>query len=1309
MSCWLSVGMLLAVSVVSDQPTSKPVVANGGFEQAQGGLPLDWSPVVQDPANRYDLSADAHTGSRALRLLRAVDRGEVGFNRAWAPSAGKQGAMLAERKGGLVFWYKVLRLSADGEMELMAIPMNALPIEETSAQRTIFTVPRTHVADGQWHRAVFKYDYSGNPEVKWVHVAGRLNTGTGEVLIDDVTYLPKVGPLVDVDPLDITTLGKPEDLRFRASCKVVNRGDEPAQGLAIALAAPKSCSITSQSESCGLKALAVDETQTLSWELKGPRSPGDKLVVTIQGPNASASQTAELKPELTVRFVPQQSILLGDGPTKVTAHIENTGTAAARDIRWLVALAPPRCLKLSGALAPWKAKPALLPGQIKQPTWQLEPLQANARAMAVLTVHSPDTPLAVDRQEFVCLAGVGQDRPGDRSWRAGPIELLFHGSPLGFGATSVRIARPGESPANPYLLARIPRAARLVLPGKTPASAPATDADSDEIIDFFGPLTTTEHEARITAERVDAAGATWKLTVRFTPGPAEGLLRVSHELHCDRNRAVRAFEGLILWPGEGSFGAKKRDAVVPGIEWLVGDEISSSDLDFAPGHKHRTRYVPHPNELTWPIMALAQDRFGIGLMWDPRQPFDGQRWGPQPVFASPDHFSHRNHHLMGLMLPTVREMNVRNVRRSPEPIALQAGTRWTMTADLWVSADAPDSLAALDTWMNVNGLPKPLDPPRGQWAKEIGFSMIAYLDTLYVPDADGWHSSVGGPGSLQGKPSPQPNYGFDVWMGSHLAGDAKVREPCKAMVDRMFFKRNVPVGADDLGMIMGRPDRMLEHRSAGVAQLIQEQGPDGQWRFDADLVDTGVFKGFDYHELGQDNAVELGTCARKAYEILLLARLTGDRRAYLAGLKTLAFMKRFEVPRAAQVWEVPVHSPDILAAADAVDAYLEAYRVDGNREHLTQAVRWARAGLPFVYVWQAPEYPWMLYGSIPVFGASWMKWSWIANIVQWNGLRYAYALIKLSDLDQSRPWRKIAEGLTVSAMYQQHTDGPRKALWPDSIRVDEAGRSNWEFAPRLILKNVYALMGRDAEPATKRADGFVISAVGKIGDVRRVGKDLNVDVEIPGPYSTWLVVAGATRPAAVSDRGEALKPLPDDTTRLTQSGYLYRPGLNLLMVALPSPGKHKVTVAGIEPRPTEILPETRTTIDFKFDKGAEGWRGAHHVGDLGVKDGCLVFTTTGGDPYIRRPGLRIAPDTVKEIVIRMQVDKGANAQLYWTTAASPSEDEHKVIVFKLAPGQMKDYRLPVGDHPHWKGQQITGLRLDPGDQDQVSVWIDEIR
>jgi len=1296
---------LMAMVSLGASATAAPVVTNGGFETLQNGLPVDWNAVVGHRDNRYETSTDAHTGQRSLRLLRVTDKGEVGFNRTWGPNSGQQGKMLGQRKGGLAFWYKVVRLNDKADMQFMAIPMSDRPLEETNAQRSVYTVPRAHVGDGEWHRAILKYDYSAATKVKWVHVSGRLNTGTGEVLVDDVAYLPKVGPLVEVTGVELATVGKAGDERFTVSCLVSNRGDEPTGPISVGLSVPKACQVTSPPQAGAAEALGVDQKRSLAWTVRGRRAAGDKVTIRIDGASVSVREAIVLQPKLEVWLAPAQSILLGDRPTKLSARIANTGTAAARDVRRIVMLSPAGTLKLEGPVAPWETLPVLLPGTAAVPSWTLAPLRPHREAKVTMSVLSSDAGAVTHHQTFVCLGGMGKARCDDVRWRARGVELVFHGSTLGHGALSV-YADPPDGKGGRRLVGRIPRAGRVLV-----ANAPGQPAD--DVVDFFGQLTTTAEQARIVARQTDRDGAKWTLTVRFTPGPAAGLVRVDYEVQCDRDRQVRAFEGPMLWAGEGAFGGKKRDAVVPGIEWLIREEISSSDLDFAPNHGHRTRYVPHPNELTWPIMAVAHDGVGVGLMWDPHQRFDGQRRGPQPVFASPDHFDHRNHHLMGLMLPTVREMKQRNVRRAPEPVAIQAGQKWTLSADLWVNGTARDSLTALDTWMDVHDLPAPMPPPRGDWAKEVTFSMTAYIETMYDPNADGWISSVGGPGALQGPPGPHAHFGLDVWMGSHLADDAGVRQRCRAMFDRMFARRNRPVSGNDVGYIMDRPDRALTSRALGVSRLIHAQGPQGEWRFDADHKDERVFKGFDYHELGPDNAVEVGTCAQKAYQILLLARLTGDRPAYEAGLRTLAFMKRFEVPRAAQVWEVPVHSPDILAAADAIDAYLEAYQIDGNKDHLTEAVRWARAGLPFVYVWDTPEFPWMRYGSIPVFGASWMKWSWIANLVQWNGLRYAYALIKLARYDDSRPWRRIATGLTTSAMYQQHPDGKLKALWPDSIRVDGPGRSGWEFAPRLILKNVYALTGRDEVPTTKRVDGFVLSAVGTFRQVTSTDGGLQVKLELPEPLRGWLVVAGTSKPTAVRlggpSKSQQLTPLPPDTAVLSQAGYLYRPALRLLMIALPTSGTHDITIGGVKPRPGRLMPEIREAINFEFNRDPEGWQATHDVTDLTVKDGRLIVRTTGPDPYLTRPALRVPTASVKTITIRMQVDRGANAQLFWTTNASPQPDEAKSLHFRLHPGQMHDYRLPVSTHKAWTGQHITSIRIDPTDQAGARVGIEWVR
>ncbi len=47
------------------------------------------------------------------------------------------------------------------------------------------------------------------------------------------------------------------------------------------------------------------------------------------------------------------------------------------------------------------------------------------------------------------------------------------------------------------------------------------------------------------------------------------------------------------------------------------------------------------------------------------------------------------------------------------------------------------------------------------------------------------------------------------------------------------------------------------------------------------------------------------------------------------------------VPRGAQTWEVPLHTPDILASAHMVKAYTLGYIISGKYEYLKQARYWA--------------------------------------------------------------------------------------------------------------------------------------------------------------------------------------------------------------------------------------------------------------------------------------------------------------------------------------------------------------------------------
>src|SRR3989304_4125680 len=115
-----------------------------------------------------------------------------------------------------------------------------------------------------------------------------------------------------------------------------------------------------------------------------------------------------------------------------------------------------------------------------------------------------------------------------------------------------------------------------------------------------------------------------------------------------------------------------------------------------------------------------------------------------------------------------------------------------------------------------------------------------------------------------------------------------------------------------LAFRFGRLGETLRVVRGEALAAVAGQEEDGGWRF---------HPGEKQKDLGTPGDTTIGTCAGNAEAILRYARLSGDRRFLEAGLKALAYMDRFRVPAGAQVWECPVHAPDIYASARAVRAY----------------------------------------------------------------------------------------------------------------------------------------------------------------------------------------------------------------------------------------------------------------------------------------------------------------------------------------------------------------------------------------------------
>jgi len=167
-----------------------------------------------------------------------------------------------------------------------------------------------------------------------------------------------------------------------------------------------------------------------------------------------------------------------------------------------------------------------------------------------------------------------------------------------------------------------------------------------------------------------------------------------------------------------------------------------------------------------------------------------------------------------------------------------------------------------------------------------------------------------------------------------------------------------------------------------------------------------------------------GFTAISAEEMLAHATLTGDEEAIRAALAVLDKMTGHyagTVPRGAQPWEMPLHTPDILASARLVRCYVLGYLLSGNEAYLEQARYWAWTGLTMVYLASpvGDRDKVGLYATIGVIGATdWVAPNWIGQPVQWCGLVYRSALEDLARIDAKNRdlWKQVAQGITMAGV-----------------------------------------------------------------------------------------------------------------------------------------------------------------------------------------------------------------------------------------------------------------------------------------------------
>lgn len=618
----------------------------------------------------------------------------------------------------------------------------------------------------------------------------------------------------------------------------------------------------------------------------------------------------------------------------------------------------------------------------------------------------------------------------------------------------------------------------------------------------------------------DPEGTTWTITQRFVMGSKPGSLDVAVTVAVDRPRNVFYLPLLILHPGLGSFGARHGQAVFPGLEYLDNGEESSSEKDLVGVQSQRL--APDSAKITIPLMALQQEGRYLALSWEPNA------W-TAALFDVPDRQFKSGAHLMGLAFPGSDGTNRREgslvadlgtMIRPGEPLTLRA----TLFGGLGESC-----VPALQSNVERRGLPTAPKPPYGL-ESYVRLAAGGWLDSA-VSAGDGQYRHAYWPGVSGFNPGPAADVAsFLVWLAAY-PGDPALSKRLDDAAGRAL-SRVKPGGLDQSGvshvrypvqslLFGGSLECALKAHEAALAELSRFE-PDGRvlYRVQSGKPDYGRT-----HFAPDANGLTAGV----VLAVLTAALHSGDPDLVKQAIGKLRALDRFTntVPRGAQTWEVPLHTPDILASAHLVRCYTIGYELTGEVPMLEKARYWAYTGLPFVYLRQPTEGPVGLYATIPVFGATnWEAPNWLGLPVQWCGLVYSDALYWLTRHDPKGPWRRIADGITISGMQQTFPldAGDLRGLLPDAFGLRAQTRIPVAINPGTLQASAIRLLHGLSlyDYRVLRASGAIVHAPGEItieaSSATRAS--FRVDTWRKGPYDL-LVVGLKTRPS-VSVDGQAV-------------------------------------------------------------------------------------------------------------------------------------------------------------------------------------------
>ena len=598
----------------------------------------------------------------------------------------------------------------------------------------------------------------------------------------------------------------------------------------------------------------------------------------------------------------------------------------------------------------------------------------------------------------------------------------------------------------------------------------------------------------------DSRGAEWEVQRSIMPAKQKGTLIVEAQMRVNKDRDIVHIPWLTIFPGLDTFGERKYQGLFAGVEYLC-DEPSSSTADIeTPEHVRR---VPEPVKITFPLMAVAHDGNYIGVIWEPSDMVAA-------TFDSPDRIYNSGAHVMALSGPAVGELRFENGFCAHTPFKLKANKPLKVSI-LIVGGVGKTVVPAIKHYAALKGLPA---VPRFEGGLEAAVNLLAHgwLDSQINHDGLFRHAVWGNnfPPTRAADAAAfidwLSNYCNDKTLSGRL-NDAKYQTLGKIPSGQHFSSSVGHAHLPTAPFIFGRTYEFVQKRHRESMGLLGN--------FDEDGIKIYTSGKTDYSRTHFAKHAN-GLSGRDMVGILEGAALSGDTELISKSLKLLdkqTDLYAGTVPRGAQTWEVPLHTPDILASAYMVKAYTLGYIISGQEKYLEQARYWAWTGVPFVYIYPPTSASVGPYSTIAVLGATnWRAPLWLGRPVQWCGLVYCSALHMLSEYDKEGPWQKIAKGITATGLQMSWpvTDKERQGLLPDFFDLEVQISDGPAINPGTVQAHITELYDKGKIYDAKKVSrpGWFIHAPCVISDIREDNKSVMFGTEGWGEKQYYVLVSG---------------------------------------------------------------------------------------------------------------------------------------------------------------------------------------------------------